>query len=590
MKRNIYRFIVAVCAIAGSYSSWAQNLDPTVEVNRTYEGKLMEVHKPEMEMAVPDSALRFDLDFDYSVFENPYKGAYEFKPYSMTLKPVAAPKERKSLYLNMGSGVFFTGGVMPSADFVWSPLSSGDFRLDVYASHDSYIGEYQIPVDYDPAKDKVLFGGMKDMDGNKRNRDFMSRAGVAGSYDWAAGQAKAAVGYYGIYEKFDSRSNLFSALDASASVSSKDYGQMFKYAVDMSYRFSGDDLDVSDENNKLKGHEVSFNGRLLGDVMDGHAIVFDMGMDLVSYSGFINDGVTRLSFAPKYLLELDRLRLAAGFKMGFLVPSGSDSLCFRSETGLKNNFPMYPDIRADFQLVPDYMNAYAAITGGTRVNTYSTLIDSNHHINLFSAFGGPLMDNTIERLSTYAGLQGRAGTGFTYDVRAGYSGYRNALVDKVMILDNKFIPGIAYADYRKFFAAAEWGLKKDRFTFDGSVSYSHMWFMDKNAAEGLFLPPGLEGTVSFDYNWKERVYLGAHCDFAAIRKPGTVLRPDATSLIKARVPGYADLGVDFEYLVTRKFSFWAEIGNLLGSFMPVQHNLLYGISGPYLAAGICLNL
>ena len=130
MKRNIYRFIVAVCAIAGSYSSWAQNLDPTVEVNRTYEGKLMEVHKPEMEMAVPDSALRFDLDFDYSVFENPYKGAYEFKPYSMTLKPVAPPKERKSLYLNMGSGAFFTGGVMPSADFVWSPLSSGNFRLD----------------------------------------------------------------------------------------------------------------------------------------------------------------------------------------------------------------------------------------------------------------------------------------------------------------------------------------------------------------------------------------------------------------------------------------------------------------------------
>ena len=37
----------------------------------------MEVHKPAQEMFVPDSLKRFDLDFDYSVFENPYKDASE---------------------------------------------------------------------------------------------------------------------------------------------------------------------------------------------------------------------------------------------------------------------------------------------------------------------------------------------------------------------------------------------------------------------------------------------------------------------------------------------------------------------------------
>ena len=54
----------------------AQNLDPTVEVRRTYQGKLLEVHKPSLEMSIPDSLTNFDLDFDYSVFNNPYKGAY----------------------------------------------------------------------------------------------------------------------------------------------------------------------------------------------------------------------------------------------------------------------------------------------------------------------------------------------------------------------------------------------------------------------------------------------------------------------------------------------------------------------------------
>ena len=47
----------------------AQSLDPTVEVSRAYEGKLIEVHKPAIEMAVPDTVQSFDLKFDYSVFD-----------------------------------------------------------------------------------------------------------------------------------------------------------------------------------------------------------------------------------------------------------------------------------------------------------------------------------------------------------------------------------------------------------------------------------------------------------------------------------------------------------------------------------------
>ena len=82
----------------------AQNLDPTVEVNRAYEGKLMEVHKPELQMAVPDSIRTFDLDFDYSVFENPYKGSYDFTPYQLMMRPLSADRDFKSFWLKAGAG------------------------------------------------------------------------------------------------------------------------------------------------------------------------------------------------------------------------------------------------------------------------------------------------------------------------------------------------------------------------------------------------------------------------------------------------------------------------------------------------------
>ena len=73
-----YRYFALIAVLtAFVQTSLAQNLDPTVEVSRAYEGKLMEVHKPVLAMEVPDSVMQFDLEFDYSVFESPYKGSYE---------------------------------------------------------------------------------------------------------------------------------------------------------------------------------------------------------------------------------------------------------------------------------------------------------------------------------------------------------------------------------------------------------------------------------------------------------------------------------------------------------------------------------
>ena len=67
-NRIIATGLALICCGAGIS---AQDLNPTVEVSRQYQGQLMEVHKPVMEMALPDSVDKFNLEFDYSVFENP---------------------------------------------------------------------------------------------------------------------------------------------------------------------------------------------------------------------------------------------------------------------------------------------------------------------------------------------------------------------------------------------------------------------------------------------------------------------------------------------------------------------------------------
>ena len=78
-------------------SAHAQELDPTVVVNRTYEGQLVDVNKPSFNMMVPDSVTRFDLDFDYTVFEKPYRGSYEFNPYLLKMQPSSAAQKLRQM-------------------------------------------------------------------------------------------------------------------------------------------------------------------------------------------------------------------------------------------------------------------------------------------------------------------------------------------------------------------------------------------------------------------------------------------------------------------------------------------------------------
>ena len=109
-----------------------------MEVTNAYEGGPSAIAKPAQQLAVPDSVTRFNLDFDYSVFEKPYQGAYEFTPYYVQLKPTPKPSTTEKFYLRAGAG--FT--LHPELDFVFTPVQKEKYRMSVYATHQSYFGRY----------------------------------------------------------------------------------------------------------------------------------------------------------------------------------------------------------------------------------------------------------------------------------------------------------------------------------------------------------------------------------------------------------------------------------------------------------------
>ena len=589
MKRYI---LFAIAALAASYSLGAQDLDPTVVVRRAYEGKLIEVNKPRLDMQVPDSVTRFDLDFDYSVFDKPYKGAYEFNPYVLTMQPASAVQNPKQLYLRAGAG--YT--LHPELQFVWAAPFKNALRMNVYGTHHSYVGSYRVFKPEIPAEGPAVIDRWLQSGGNHgytKGYDLETRAGVDGSYDWKSGVVDFDAAYYGIATQDYIKTRHYDALDIKAGVASKSLeDSYFKYDVDVRYRYGADLMDYAGSDMRLDEHVFGVEA-VLGQVMhkaEGtHKVLFDVGMDLAAYDHPVYSTVAgEFHAVPHYVFHYNQRLLAdVGVRLAKVMRSDSPEGVFDAKEQI-----VYPDVTVTFDAVPQYLRIYSHIGGGNKMNTYSSILEKNHHFDLEFGRGlWPIMDFTVERVSAVLGFKGRVGK-FTYDLYGGYVNYANALLDAVVIgqpfdhESERYLPGMGYAPYQKAFAAFDWNWKTESLHFDGNLEYAYA-FGFKNS-DGLFAPAALAGDVAFEYNWSRRIYAGVDCMFSTARKGSVVNLLQGASVHDAVIPGYADLGLYFEYAATNSLSFWVRGGNLLN--MTIQRNPIYAERGVNFTVGVCLNL
>ena len=569
MKINILKISIAAVSAALSVTAAAQNLDPTVVVNRAYEGKLLEVYKPVMEMAVPDSVQRFDLEFDYSVFENPYKGSYEFKPYQLLLKPVSADVNKSSFYLRAGAGY----NLYPELEAVWTPFQKGPFKMSVYGNYGAYFGPYRSLGTSSSGGDMIV-GTWTDENKSAECWDgyrMRAVAGVDGRYDWDKSAFSFNVGYYGVSSKDTLKKRSFNAVDVNLDLYSKPGREKyFHYDVDLDYRFGNDDIDYSSGFEGISEHQFSL-GAKLGPVMGASdRLLFDVGVDMVGYHGAITPSAGQVMFAPHYLMTRDRWSLDLGLRLAkMLRPEGAEM--FKAKEQL-----IYPDVRIRYAAIRNALAIYLTAGGGNRLNTYSSLVDKNNFLDPSFGRNSVLLDADVERVALRLGFDGRISKRFSYDIHAGYVNYASALLDAVSYENGQYLSGYAYAPYQKIYAGIDWNCRAESISFDGKVEYTYALMSEST---GLFLPAALTADLSFEYNWNRRVFVGADCGFSTKRK-GSV--GDVASVI----PGYIDLGVNAEYAVNRKISFWLHGGNLLN--MTIQRNPLYAEKGINFTAGICL--
>jgi len=590
MKNNIL-ISIALCAMA-SVPAMAQNLNPTVEVSKEYEGKPSNINKPTVKMDVPDSLLQLNLDFDYAVFDSPYKGSYDFKPYQVLMKPQSTGNGANKAYVRLGAGY----SLHPDVEAVFTPEFSSPYHMSFYLNHNSYFGNYR---DVFLNKAGSLYELTTDKELTHKGYDMVNKLGFDGGYDWKKAKLTFGVGYYGIATKDTIMTRWFNALDLNARVKgTSNKESYFYYDAGVRYRYFGDTFTNDDA---LKGSEFRFDGTF-GPVIDSYnRVLVDVDANIASYSSYFNSHVGILALTPRYQLDRNRFHTSLGVRLEAMIKDDTTENVELANHQTSSQI-VYPAVYVGYEAITDHLTLYAKATGRGDINTYSSIISGYHWFNpTFNEGYSPLLDNSIEKVNITAGFKGNIASRFQFDINGGYSSIRNGLLDMVMA-DKVWVsatdlsavilvggmPGIAYKDYNMIHADFDFLWKSKDVEIGGNLSYKKTNLDNENYYQSVFEPAPFSGSFRFIYNWNSRIFFGILAQGASNRYGGVSVDGDSsTTLFKTKIPGYVDLCTSLEYKYTQKLGFWIAGGNLLNT--PIMRHPLYTESGIYGTVGITLS-
>lgn len=575
----------AAAALCLTVSLGAQNLNPHVVVTNDYEGKVMDVNKKDVPMAIPDSLQNFDLRFDYSVFENPYRGSYEFSPYLLTVKPDATPDTGKKFYLRAGAG--YT--MHPEAQLVFSPEIKGGASFSVYDTFRGFFGPYS----------KQAYGqygsgfSWRPADGTYGGRDMENRLGFNLRYDSDMAEIYLDASYHMLGTKDNTFDHMSNAADINARFKSRPFnGKNIAYDLNIGLRFGADNGSMLTTGTNYKDYSVG-DFELKPDLLlstrltDKSSVKMNVGVDMASYSGDLSAYVANLYANPKYVFTIDKATVSLGARIQALL---------KDDKGLDRMFGQksriyYPDVNASYAFIPGGLTAYVFANGGNEINAYSSLMARDHFLNAYYALtetDSAVLDASVTKINAGIGFKGCIASHLQYDIKGGYAMVENLLMDALRPdpVNHTSRHFFTYGDLNKAYVEAALNWKSENFDAKIRGNFMKVKLVTENLdAIGA---PKFSGAASFTYNWEHRFFIGLNAEYVGER-PGAVLDPAKVGggLQPVTIPSWFDLGATFEYRFSSLMSLWAAGGNLLNQ--TVQRSLLHAENGPNFTVGICLN-
>lgn len=555
----------------------------TVEVSRPYDVNLDGIRKPAIPISVDDSLHRFDVHFDYSIFNRPYGDLYDFTPYESVQLSTVGANRTPFVFSRLGAQ-FVPGdkGVMPAGELYLQTKPKNGFCSGLYGRHNSFFGN---------------LGGSFDDVADLRTGRMQNTVGGDLTYDWATGELMFDVKYdfdqykYERVEEYSSalvptslhRNNSFTAA-FNLNSAQKEENTVY-YDVTLSYRntqksfvSSGAMAPAGDETRLGEGF-LAVNG-YVGATFDTHRVYIDMNIEYASYAGVHDFSIGVVEFSPIYKYHRKRLDAKLGVKFGSRYGLAGTIAEPGLDLGARSS--IFPDVDIRYMLVDRSLWAHAVVTGGNDLNPYSRMIDDCPIVVPTSSmeFGSRPLDATFS-------LEGVASGRLGVNLEGNYKVFRNKMIFVPMMEDTGFTQLTAsYHDVNQFSVQGEVFWRSQDLTVGGRLRYAS--YRDRDTKDVVTEMPKYTGHAFVRYNFRERLITQVECNYRGATS-GRMKSLSVYDVMPPRyeVPAIVDVDVNVNYLINKNFSVFAKVGNLLNhrnEYMPI-----YVEPGRNFGGGFCLN-
>lgn len=553
--------ILLLAASLLSFSSFAQ-IDPTVEVDRSFDVTIGDITKPDLPVAVADSLHRFDISFDYSIFDRRYAELYEFNPFEATSLGIKSTRRPPFFYARLGAQY----PLIPSAELYLQAGTDRGAHFTLYGRHDSFWGKLPHAVTDDMTYDA---GKMK------------NKAGGTLTYAWATGEMTLDASYG--FDRFDYPSNLHSnnAFDVSAKFSSTNAEEnSIYYDVTLAYRNTSRKMTQMDPGTFEKGQEPLFSlgenylkaGGFVGASFDKHRVYIDMNLEFAKYSLLHDFSTGVVEVSPMYQLRNRWLDAKLGIKFGNNYSLKGKEIDTEMESETSSTF--CPNIDARFTLVQKILWIRTLIGGGNDINQYSKLLKECPVLVPYTdiKFGNRPIDAKLA-LESY--LFGR----LSLNVFGSFTVFNDklAFVPEALNADAPHILAV-YRDMNHFGFGAEAFFQTQDFSLGGKIQLNNYKDSDKEDVTEL---PKCEANAFVRYSFRERIIAQADFNY----------RSGISGWSKAgesySVPAIVDLDFNLNFIINRHLAVYGKIGNILNKRN--QYIPLYVEPGRNFGGGLCVS-
>ena len=570
------RFLTIVVLFFALLPLRAQNA--TVEVSRPYDVNLDGIRKPAIPTSVDDSLQRFDVHFDYSIFNRPYKDLYDFTPYESIQLATVGANRTPFVYTRLGAQYApREKGIMPAGEIYLQTKPKNGFCSGLYGLHNSYFGKL------DPKGENPL-----------KARKMQNTIGGDITYDWATGEMMLDVKYDADrYRHKQLEAGLPTAKHANNDVtvsfnlnSAQKEANTVYYDVTMGYRNTWKDFSIENaegygsrlDNASIGESLISVKG-YVGASFDKHRIYVDMNIQHAGYRGIRDFSAGVVEFSPFYQLNIKRLRARLGVKFGSRY--GQEGEIPVEDADLSPRSSIFPDIDVRYTLVDKTLWVHTQLTGGNDLNAFSRMVDDCPIVYPGSRmeFGRRPLDATLSLESVLAGRLG-------LNLEGNYRITRNKMIF-VPLEDGVGMTQMTalYRDVNQYSVQAEVFWKSQDLTVGGRVRYAY--YYDPDYKSRVTEMPRWTGNFFLRYNFRERIIAQLECNYRGATS-GEIASYAATDVRSYyQVPSILDVDLNVNYLINNHFSVFAKVGNLLNRRN--QYIPLYIEPGINFGTGVCFN-